>query len=601
MPLLDLPTAGGIIWNSANLFLSYYLPSPLNANAHADTTTNGGFGYTSSHHCGNTNPRLHRSHRPHLQKDQLPFIAHSSELPSSAVERERQQEGANAGNAAAFESEPRQLGHRNNLSRTTNPATETTPAQPTRARRRQHNNSDASAPRLDQPIRLLPPPFRNRAAGANNQDHRPRNPGPPGRLWNPVNSTPRLPPAIYTRPARSPRKRRPSTPPPPSIPFQHPALDDNRVLDDRVATGAGEFPLLTLPEQRRSRHNTPTRSSFQIEERVNEGKRISLPNSVRYSYDIRRESVASLDVGPSSSVPETKAESSSTASNLRKVSQSVKKTGRTRNVSFGLVRTQSTDQPVGKIDKGKGKAVMSSPDHDNPRGGLSADLERGPPVLDQQQNRSNLSLPGGIGSAISSSNSSIIGDPDQPGQGDEWGPQHPCFPHLNPYVPLNSTEYRTTRIIRIRRDWLIGGDLAPAFSNMYPEILDPAGIPEHEFRRVVEKLNGSLVPIFSPYNWRNILDGVLGVLSAWIWEDVGMTNVKTKLNELEAWIEKWNAEIEKTTGSEEGIIAPRIISLRRTGYMSLDFQIMNPEVSVSTSEPASRSGPMLETATADAA
>lgn len=272
------------------------------------------------------------------------------------------------------------------------------------------------------------------------------------------------------------------------------------------------------------------------------------------------------------------------------------KKGRTRAVSFALVHIGSADQPAKKIDKGKGKVVMSSPSQDDPPRGLSTDLERGLPVLNQQQNRSTLSIPSGIGSAISSSNSSIIGDPNQPGLGvgDEWGPQHPCFPHMNPYVPINSIEYRTTRIIRIRRDWLIAGDLAPAFSNMYPEILDPAGVSEQEFRRVIEKLNGSLVPVFSPYNWRNILDGVLGVLSAWIWEDVGLTNVKTRLNELEAWIDKWNAGMEKTTSSEEGAVPPKIISLRRTGYMSLDFQIQNPEVSISTSEPASRSGPPPE-------
>ncbi|GAW26551.1 putative Golgin subfamily A member 7 ERF4 [Rosellinia necatrix] len=235
---------------------------------------------------------------------------------------------------------------------------------------------------------------------------------------------------------------------------------------------------------------------------------------------------------------------------------------------------------------------MSAPDHDDPPSGLAPDLERGPAVLDQQHRRSTLSLPDGIGSAISSSNSSIIGDPDQPGLGEEWGPQHPCFPHLNPYVPIDSTEYRTTRVIRVRRDWLIVGDLAPTFSNMYPEILEPAGISEQEFRRVIDKLNGSLIPIFNPYSWRNILDGVLGVLSAWIWEDLGLTNAKTKLNELETWIDQWNTEKEKTIGSEDGAIPPRIVSLRRTGYMSLDFQIANPELALSTSEPASRSGPV---------
>ncbi|KAJ3554969.1 hypothetical protein NPX13_g10469 [Xylaria arbuscula] len=390
--------------------------------------------------------------------------------------------------------------------------------------------------------------------------------------------------------------RRPSTPPPPTIPFNHPGLGDPRVPDDQAETGAGECPLLTLPEQRQSRHPTPTRSSFQLEERRNEGKRISLPSSVRYSYDNRRTPVLPVEEDQGFELQELNAQGQSTVRSLGTLDRSV--TGNRFALAAGrhLVHTPSPDLPIRKIDKGKGKAVMSSTNDDNAAKGLSIDLERGPARLSQQNRRSShLSLPDGIGSAISSESSSIIGDPDQPGLGDEWGPQHPCFPHLNPYVPITSNEYNTTRIIRIRRDWLIAGDLAPAFSNMYPEILDPAGISEREFRRIIEKLNGTLVPTFSPYNWRNILDGVLGVLTAWLWEDVGLTNVKTKLKELEVWIDKWNAEMEKTTGSEEGAVAPKIISLRRTGYMSLDFQIPNPEVSISMSEPGSRSGPVPPT------
>ncbi|KAI0024591.1 Golgin subfamily A member 7/ERF4 family-domain-containing protein [Xylariomycetidae sp. FL0641] len=237
---------------------------------------------------------------------------------------------------------------------------------------------------------------------------------------------------------------------------------------------------------------------------------------------------------------------------------------------------------------------MAPTDHSEPGRGFSKDIERGPDVLGSHQNASNVSLPGGIGSTISSSNSSIIGDPDQPDTGDEWGPQHPCFPHMNPHVPIDSPEYNSTRIIRIRRDWLLEGDLAPTFSNIYPEILDPAGVSEQEFRRVVEKLNGELVPIFSPSDWRNILDGILGVLTGWVWDDFGLTSAKRRLKNLESWIERWNEQMEKTVGSEEGSMAPRIIPLRRTGYMNLDIQIPDPEISVSTSNPASRAGLPVE-------
>ncbi|KAI4596976.1 hypothetical protein KJ359_004886 [Pestalotiopsis sp. 9143b] len=187
-----------------------------------------------------------------------------------------------------------------------------------------------------------------------------------------------------------------------------------------------------------------------------------------------------------------------------------------------------------------------------------------------------------------------MGDPDQPDLGEEWGPQHPCFPHINPHVPMDSADYASTRIIRVHRDWLVQGDLAPTFSNLYPEILDPAGISEQEFRRIIEKLNTELVLIFSPRNWRNIVDGVLGLLTGWIWDDLGLTNTKSRLRNLEAWIDKWNTEMEKTVGSEDGIIAPKIIPLRRTGYMNLDIQIPDPEIAPAASQPTTSDGPAVE-------
>lgn len=178
---------------------------------------------------------------------------------------------------------------------------------------------------------------------------------------------------------------------------------------------------------------------------------------------------------------------------------------------------------------------------------------------------------GGIGSALSSTNSSIMGDDIQPDAVGEWGPQHPCYPHLNPHVPVDSAEYITTRIIRIRRDWLLEGDLAPTFSNLYPEILDPAGLSEQEFRRIIEKLNGIIIPAFNPYEFRNIVDSILGLVTGWLWDDFGLTAIKSRLNNLEKWIAQWNLEMEKTMGSEEGAIAPKLVPLRRTGYMSVSF------------------------------
>ena len=236
--------------------------------------------------------------------------------------------------------------------------------------------------------------------------------------------------------------------------------------------------------------------------------------------------------------------------------------------SVGLIYDRSAR--ARRPDKGKGKEIMASPGNERDEDQkYSQDLERGPDVLDPR--RSTASGISGIGSAISSDDSSIMGDPDQqPADvGDEWGPQHPCYPHLNPHVPVDSPEYKSTRIIRIRRDWLVEGDLAPTFSNLYPEILDPAGLSEQEFRRVIEKLNGTLIPAFSPYNWRNVVDGVLGLATGWLWDDLGFTGIKSRLKHLDQWIEQWNVDMAKSVGREEGAIPPKIIPLRQTGYMTV--------------------------------
>ncbi|KAI0380963.1 Golgin subfamily A member 7/ERF4 family-domain-containing protein [Hypomontagnella monticulosa] len=426
-------------------------------------------------------------------------------------------------------------------------------------------------------------PFRNHTATTSTSLYRlPRRFGP-GRLWNPTNSTPRPPPSQTTRSSRPSRRRRPSTPPPPSVPVNHPAIEVSSDPTEPIGFGAGDYPLLPLPDQSK-------RASLHLEGRASGDKRVSLPASLRHSYDGKRVSnpphPEETEAGPSEPKPKLERLRST---GLRKRGQSVTK--RARTISFGLVRPDTSESSPKKLDKGKGKAVMSPMGSDDQPRSFSKDLERGPSVLSHRHNGSNVSLPAGIGSAISSSNSSIMGDPDQPDLGEEWGPQHPCYPHLNPHVPINSPEYTSTRIIRIRRDWLIEGDLAPTFSNLYPEILDPAGVSEQEFRRVIEKLNGELIPIFNPYNWRNILDGVLGLLTGWIWDDLGLTYAKTRLRGLENWIDKWNAEMEKTVGSDEGTIAPRIVSLRRTGYMNLDFQIPDPEIAPATEPSGSRSGP----------
>ncbi|CBY00868.1 hypothetical protein LEMA_P019980.1 [Plenodomus lingam JN3] len=155
-----------------------------------------------------------------------------------------------------------------------------------------------------------------------------------------------------------------------------------------------------------------------------------------------------------------------------------------------------------------------------------------------------------------------------------WGPSHPCFPHPNPHVPLTSDLYNTTRIIRIKRDWMIKGDLAPNFANLYPEILDPL-ISEDDFRLLIKKINDTLIDAFDPFTFRAWLDAVMGVATFWLWDDAGLTGVKKKLADLESWIESWNQHV----GAKESV---QIISLRRTGYLTLDFQIPDPHLGPDT-------------------
>ncbi|KXX83190.1 hypothetical protein MMYC01_200301 [Madurella mycetomatis] len=435
---------------------------------------------------------------------------------------------------------------------------------------------------------VLQSPFRNHLPPASfraDSFQRPLRHLSAGRLWNPTNSTPRT----LAPPAATRRRRRPSTPPPPPVPLARPAPDVTIDPADSIGAAAGDYPLLTLHEQVPGRPSVSNRASLQFERNAGVEQRIGLPPSLRHSYDEKRVSPAP------SPVDETEAGPSRQPATHLLVPESRRFRSRSRGqsltklqVPFGLSFGHGPKQ---KVDKGKGKEGMAPPE--NAGDDFPPDLERG---LDGPNNRhSTASGISGIGSAISS-DSSIMGDPDEPADhGEEWGPQHPCFPHLNPHVPVDSPEYTTTRIIRVRRDWLLEGDLAPTFSNLYPDILDPAGVSEQEFRRIIDKLNSELVPIFSPYDWRNILDGVLGVATGWLWDDFGFTAVKSRLRNLDKWIEQWNAQMEKTVGAEEGAVPPKIVPLKRTGYMTLDIQIPDPEIAPAspTTPSASRDGPPL--------
>ncbi|EME43611.1 hypothetical protein DOTSEDRAFT_72846 [Dothistroma septosporum NZE10] len=161
----------------------------------------------------------------------------------------------------------------------------------------------------------------------------------------------------------------------------------------------------------------------------------------------------------------------------------------------------------------------------------------------------------------------------------QWGPSHPCFPHPNPHCAPDSDERATTRVIRVRRDWLAAGDLFPQYANLYPEILDPL-ITDAEFRALVTSVNGMLESTLSPYTTRAWVDSILGVITGYFWEDLGWTGAKQGEKALEAFLDGWNQD-----RANEGRDV-RVVQLRRTGFMSMDFVIPDPGID----QPRSQSG-----------
>ncbi|KAK6394389.1 hypothetical protein LTR65_001723 [Meristemomyces frigidus] len=152
-----------------------------------------------------------------------------------------------------------------------------------------------------------------------------------------------------------------------------------------------------------------------------------------------------------------------------------------------------------------------------------------------------------------------------------WGASHPCFPHPNPHCLPASAEHATTRVIRVRRDWLQSGDLYPQYANVYPEILDPL-VTDDDFRFLVSNINARLKAAFDPFSTRAWVDTWMGVMTGFLWDDFGMTGAKRAEKGLEQFLEHWNRGKEKE-GREVRVVQPR-----RTGFMSLDFVVPDPGI-----------------------
>lgn len=289
--------------------------------------------------------------------------------------------------------------------------------------------------------------------------------------------------------------------------MQHPQIGDAR------PPTRDEYPLLTLPEQRRSRQS-PAPSSLVVE-RSNGG------DSGRTSIGLPRDR-RSLPIDSQPPTPKLK--------------------------------MPVEQEPV------EGQAPI-------PVGPSPDDLEAGAKEIQIAPTRASMPL-SRSGSMHSHRSGTAEGERDRDRDSASlapsefpWGPSHPCFPHLNPHVPLDSPLYENTRIIRVNRDWMVKGDLASTFANLYPEILDGL-IAEDEFRSIIKYINDTLIKAFDPLSFRAVLDAIMGAATFWLWDDAGFTNVKKQLAGLERWIERWN----KDHGEKEGV---KIIPLRRTGYLTV--------------------------------
>ncbi|KAL7268785.1 hypothetical protein RUND412_008579 [Rhizina undulata] len=250
---------------------------------------------------------------------------------------------------------------------------------------------------------------------------------------------------------------------------------------------------------------------------------------------------------------------------LQKMEPAVVHQQRQHRLSGGDIMANRLSDPRSKSSTNN--SWLGDPD---PRDSIEMDLERGVKLNDMRISRNKTVSPTSINS--SSPNPTPIDRPDSVvSHESEWNSTHPCYPHRNPHVPSSSPLYASTRIIRIQRDYTVTGDLSPAFSNIYPEILEPS-LSEDRFRMVIARVNRELQTAFDPWNVWNWVDALVGLVTLWLVEEIVDTHVKRKLREVEAYLRAQNEELSRT---ENGAV---FVPLRRTGYLNLDIQIPDPEI-----------------------
>ena len=400
---------------------------------------------------------------------------------------------------------------------------------------------------LTRPNKVIPPDTRSKTS----------------RVLNPINYVPR-PTLVRVQPESRPQ-------------HQHQPSTD---------LGTGEVhTLLSLPEQRRSRQHSPTdpivEHSPHLTPQAGERTSIGLPLNQQRTH-IHPEPVRHVGL----MIDSEKAEFNGLKEPDRVPIPTSKYNGRERDLE--------AQQGPSVLGQGYGVNPLDQPLHPPRRITSHRSLRRAQSAASIHSSAFTRTIQDGPPPVSSSQDEVAYTAGEDGGVGEElaWGPSHPCFPHLNPHVPLNSREYLATRIIRIRRDWMVAGDLAPTFSNIYPEILDPL-MQEQEFRYVIEHINQTLCQAYDPFSAWNWFDGFMSLVTGWFWEDIRPLGIKGRLRALEEWLEDWN----HTVGARDGV---KIIPLRRTGYMNLDIQIPDPQVRVVGDDGDSQRPPPPDTASGQA-
>ncbi|KAF2721325.1 hypothetical protein K431DRAFT_284937 [Polychaeton citri CBS 116435] len=159
----------------------------------------------------------------------------------------------------------------------------------------------------------------------------------------------------------------------------------------------------------------------------------------------------------------------------------------------------------------------------------------------------------------------------------EWGPDHPCFPHPNSHVAPDSKAAKTTRVVRVRRDYMAAGDRYPQFANLYPEILDPL-VSDSDFRLLITGINALCRESFDAFTWRAWVDGFLGAFTGWLWEDTGLTGAKRGGKKIERFVDNWNSG-KRNEGKDV-----TLVQLRDVAFISLDFIIPDPGLDLQDDE-----------------